>query len=173
MSTVPMLFLALVIALLLNAQVRHATAYRVAYFIPNVTSMVAMAVVFGSVFAQAGLGNSLLKVIGVDGVDWLMPSLGIKSAISLMIIWRRAGYNALIFLDPGTTGDPGQEGLTIVLHLWQKAFNDHQFGYGAAIEWSLFALIALFAIINWRLVSGSGRDDRSRISWRQGARNGR
>lgn len=82
MSTVPMLFLALVIALLLNAQVRHATAYRVAYFIPNVTSMVAMAVVFGSVFAQAGLGNSLLKVIGVDGVDWLMPSLGIKSAIS-------------------------------------------------------------------------------------------
>lgn len=75
--------------------------------------------------------------------------------------------------DPGTTGGPGQEGLTIVLYLWQKAFNDHQFGYGAAIGWSLFALIALFAIINWRLVSGSERDDRPRISWRKGARNGR
>ncbi|WP_329348350.1 hypothetical protein OG226_07430 [Streptomyces sp. NBC_01261] len=49
---------------------------------------------------------------------------------------------------PGSTGGPGQEGLTIVLHPWQKAFNDHQFGYGAAIGWSLFALVALFAIIN-------------------------
>ncbi|MEV5534583.1 carbohydrate ABC transporter permease [Streptomyces prunicolor] len=235
MSTVPMLFLALVIAFLLNAQVRHATAYRVAYFIPNVTSMVAMTIVFGSVFAQAGLANSLLRAIGVDGVDWLTSSLGIKSAISLMIIWRWVGYNALIFLaglqaiptelfeaarvdgassrqtlfrvlvpqlrpvilfavitstinglqiftesqvlfysdDPGTTGGPGQEGLTIVLYLWQKAFNDHQFGYGAAIGWSLFAIIALFAIINWRLVSGSERENRPRISWRKGARNGR
>lgn len=75
--------------------------------------------------------------------------------------------------DPGTTGGPGQEGMTIVLYLWQKAFNDHQFGYGAAIGWSLFALIALFAIVNWRLVSGSERDDRPRISLRKGARNGR
>ncbi|MFJ3668642.1 carbohydrate ABC transporter permease [Streptomyces sp. NPDC090106] len=238
MSTVPMLFLALVIAFLLNSQVRHATAYRVAYFVPNITSMVAMTIVFGSVFAQAGLANSLFKAVGLGGVDWLTSSLGIKSAISLMIIWRWVGYNALIFLaglqaiptelfeaakvdgansrqtlfrvvvpqlrpvilfavitstinglqiftesqvlfysdDPGTTGGPGQEGMTIVLYLWQKAFNDHQFGYGAAIGWSLFALIALFAIVNWRLVSGNERDgSRSRISLlrKGGSRDGR
>ncbi|CAM5318851.1 hypothetical protein SALBM311S_07952 [Streptomyces alboniger] len=41
LSTVPMLFLALVIAFLLNSQVRYSMAYRVAYFIPNVTSMTA------------------------------------------------------------------------------------------------------------------------------------
>ncbi|MDX2935047.1 carbohydrate ABC transporter permease [Streptomyces ipomoeae] len=236
MSTVPMLFLALIIAFLLNSQVRYASALRVAYFIPNVTSMVAMTVVFGSVFAQAGLANSALRAIGVNEIDWLSSSLGIKSAISVMIIWRWVGYNALIFLaglqaipteifeaakvdgansrqtlfrvvvpqlrpvilfavitstinglqiftesqvlfysdDPGTTGGPGQEGMTIVLYLWQKAFNDHQFGYGAAIGWLLFALIALFAIINWRLVSGSERDDRRGFAaLRKGARNGR
>ncbi|MGW0834986.1 carbohydrate ABC transporter permease [Streptomyces prunicolor] len=179
--------------------------------------MVAMTIVFGSVFAQAGLANSLLKAIGVDGVDWLTSSLGIKSAISLMIIWRWVGYNALIFL-AGFQAIPTElfeaawvdgastrqtlfrvlvpqlrpvilfavitstiNGLQIftesqvlfVLYLWQKAFNDHQFGYGAAIGWSLFAIIALFAIINWRLVSGSERESRPRISWRKGARNGR
>jgi cellobiose transport system permease protein len=237
LSTVPMLFLALVIAFLLHSQTRFSTVYRVAYFIPNVTSMVAMTIVFGSVFAQAGLANSMLRAIGVeDGVGWLSSSLGIKSAISLMIVWRWVGYNALIFLaglqaiptelfeaarvdgassrqtlfrvvvpqlrpvilfavitstinglqiftesqvlfysdDPGTTGGPGQEGMTIVLYLWQKSFNDLQFGYGAAMGWLLFALIALFAIINWRLVSGSERaDGRGIAALRKGARNGR
>ncbi|MFI6439884.1 carbohydrate ABC transporter permease [Streptomyces sp. NPDC050759] len=236
MSTVPMLFLALVLAFLLHSQVRYSAAWRVAYFIPNVTSMVAMTIVFGSVFAQAGLANSLLKAVGVDGIGWLTSSLGIKSAISLMVIWRWVGYNALIFLaglqaipnelfeaarvdgassrqvlfrvvvpqlrpvilfaiitstigglqiftesqvlfysdDPGTAGGPGQEGMTIVLYLWQKSFNDLQFGYGAAMGWILFALIAVFAVINWRLVSGGDRDDRRGIPLlRKGGRNGR
>ncbi|MEV7870790.1 sugar ABC transporter permease [Streptomyces sp. NPDC088124] len=234
-STVPMLLLALGLAFLLHSQVRFSAAYRVAYFIPNVTSMVAMTIVFGSVFAQTGLANSLLKAVGVDGVGWLSSDLGIKAAVSIMIIWRWVGYNALIFLagiqaiptelfeaarvdgansrqvlfrvvvpqlrpvilfavitstinglqiftepqvlfysdDPGSTGGPGQEGMTIVLYLWQRSFNDLQFGYGAAMGWLLFAIIALFAVINWRLVSGSDRDGRRGFTLRKGARNGR
>ncbi|MEV1069706.1 sugar ABC transporter permease [Streptomyces sp. NPDC050263] len=235
LSTVPMLFLALVLAFLLHSQVRFTGAYRVAYFVPNVTSMVAMTIVFGSVFAQGGLANSALRAVGLDGVGWLSSEWGIKSALSLMIIWRWVGYNALIFLaglqaiptehfeaarvdganswqtlfrvvvpqlrpvilfaavtstinglqiftesqvlfqsdDVGTTGGPGQEGMTIVLYLWQKAFRDHQFGYGAAMGWLLFAIIAVFTIVNWRLVSGSDRDDRPKLLRRKGARNGR
>ncbi|KPI22643.1 ABC-type transporter, integral membrane subunit [Actinobacteria bacterium OK074] len=235
LSTVPMLLLALVLAFLLHAQVRFSAAYRVAYFIPNVTSMVAMTVVFGSVFARAGMANSALKAVGLDGVGWLSSSLGIKSAISVMIIWRWVGYTALIFLaglqaiptelfeaarvdgagsrqvlfrvvvpqlkpvilfavitstinglqiftepqvlfysdDPGTTGGPGRQGLTVVLYLWQKAFIDHQLGYGAAMGRLLFAVIALFAIVNRRLVSGSDRTDRRGIDLRKEARHGR
>ncbi|KJK34874.1 cytochrome C biogenesis protein [Streptomyces variegatus] len=239
LSTVPMLFLALVLAFLLHSQVRFAGAYRVAYFIPNVTSMVAMTIVFGSVFAQAGLANAVLRAVGLDGIGWLSSEWGIKSSVSIMIIWRWVGYNALIFLagiqaiptehfeaarvdgansrqtlfrvvvpqlrpvvlfaavtstinglqvftesqvlfqstDVGTTGGPGQEGMTIVLYLWQKAFKEHQFGYGAAMGWLLFAIIAVFTIINWRLVSGSDRDDRrpgiAGLLRRKGARDGR
>ncbi|MEU6910384.1 sugar ABC transporter permease [Streptomyces coeruleorubidus] len=238
LSTVPMLFLALVLAFLLHSQVRFAGAYRVAYFVPNVTSMVAMTVVFGSVFAQAGLANSALRAIGLDGVGWLSSEWGIKSSVSIMIIWRWVGYNALIFLaglqaiptehfeaarvdgansrqtlfrvvlpqlrpvvlfaavtstinglqiftesqvlfqstDVGTTGGPGQEGMTIVLYLWQKAFMEHQFGYGAAMGWVLFAIIAVFTVINWRLVAGSDDDRRPGIAGllrRKGARRGR
>jgi cellobiose transport system permease protein len=238
LSTVPMLFLALVLAFLLHSQVRFAGAYRVAYFVPNVTSMVAMTVVFGSVFAQAGLANAALRAIGLDGVGWLSSEWGIKSSVSIMIIWRWVGYNALIFLaglqaiptehfeaarvdgansrqtlfrvvlpqlrpvvlfaavtstinglqiftesqvlfqstDVGTTGGPGQEGMTIVLYLWQKAFKEHQFGYGAAMGWVLFAIIAVFTVINWRLVAGSDDDRRPGIAGllrRKGARRGR
>ncbi|MFH8898781.1 carbohydrate ABC transporter permease [Streptomyces coeruleorubidus] len=238
LSTVPMLFLALVLAFLLHSQVRFAGAYRVAYFVPNVTSMVAMTVVFGSVFAQAGLANSALRAIGLDGVGWLSSEWGIKSSVSIMIIWRWVGYNALIFLaglqaiptehfeaarvdgansrqtlfrvvlpqlrpvvlfaavtstinglqiftesqvlfqstDVGSTGGPGQEGMTIVLYLWQKAFKEHQFGYGAAMGWVLFAIIAVFTVINWRLVAGSDDDRRPGIAGllrRKGARRGR
>ncbi|WP_328415157.1 sugar ABC transporter permease [Streptomyces violaceus] len=238
LSTVPMLFLALVLAFLLHSQVRFTSVYRVAYFIPNVTSMVAMTVVFGSVFAQAGLANAVLRAIGVDGIGWLSSEWGIKSSVSLMIIWRWVGYNALIFLaglqaiptehfeaarvdgansrqtlfrvvlpqlrpvvlfaavtstinglqiftesqvlfqstDVGTTGGPGQEGMTIVLYLWQKAFKEHQFGYGAAMGWILFAIIAIFTVINWRLVAGSDDDRRPGIAGllrRKGARHGR
>ena len=57
LSTIPMLFLALVIAFLLHSNIRFKGAYRVAYFIPNVTSMVAMTIVFGSVFRQLRAGQ--------------------------------------------------------------------------------------------------------------------
>ena len=72
MSTIPMLFLALVIAFLLHRNIRFKGAYRVAYFIPNVTSMVAMAIVFGSVFSDSfGLVNSALTALGAEPVGWL------------------------------------------------------------------------------------------------------
>ena len=99
LSTIPMLFLALVIAFLLHSNLRFKGAYRVAYFIPNVTSMVAMAIVFGSVFADSfGLINSALTWLGADPVPWLSSSWGIKITISVMVIWRFTGYNAIIYL---------------------------------------------------------------------------
>lgn len=98
-STVPMLFLALVIAFLLHSNIRFKGAYRVAYFIPNVTSMVAMAIVFGSVFADSfGLINSALTALGADAVPWLSSAWGIKITIAVMVIWRWTGYNAIIYL---------------------------------------------------------------------------
>ena len=66
LSTVPMLFLALVLAF--AAALRRCGSrgfYRVAYFVPNITSMVAMAIVFGSVFATSfGLLNAVLQWLG-------------------------------------------------------------------------------------------------------------
>jgi cellobiose transport system permease protein len=99
MSTIPMTVLAILIALGLNSSIRFKGFYRVAYFIPNVTSVVAASLVFGSIFSgEFGILNWLLGMIGIDPVQWLSNPWGIKTAISVMIIWRWVGYNAIIFL---------------------------------------------------------------------------
>ncbi len=99
LSTVPMLFLALVIAFLLHSNIAFKGAYRVAYFLPNVTSMVAMTIVFGSVFSDSfGLVNSALTALGAEPVAWLSTDWGIKITIAVMVIWRFTGYNAIIYL---------------------------------------------------------------------------
>ncbi|BDZ50731.1 cytochrome c biogenesis protein [Frondihabitans sucicola] len=99
LSTVPMLFLALLLAFTLHQNIRFKGLYRVAFFLPNVTSMVAMAIVFGSVFSDSfGLVNSALTALHLDSVPWLTSDWGIKVTISVMVIWRWTGYNAIIFL---------------------------------------------------------------------------
>lgn len=98
-STIPMLFLALVIAFLLHSNIALKGFYRVAFFIPNVTSMVAMAIVFGSVFSDSfGLVNSALTALHINNVSWLSSYWGIKITIAVIVIWRWTGYNAIIYL---------------------------------------------------------------------------
>ena len=99
LSTVPMLFLALLLAFLLHSNISAKGVYRVAFFVPNITSMVAMAIVFGSVFSDSfGLINAALKELGADPVGWVSTYWGIKITLATMVIWRWTGYNAIIYL---------------------------------------------------------------------------
>jgi cellobiose transport system permease protein len=99
LSTVPMLLLALLIANSLHNATRFRSFYRIAYFIPNITSVVAITMVFGSVFSNNfGLLNAFLASIGLDKIDWLSQPWGIKIAIATIVAWRWTGYNAIIFL---------------------------------------------------------------------------
>ncbi|MGW6277419.1 carbohydrate ABC transporter permease [Kribbella sp. NPDC055071] len=99
LSTVPMLLLALVIANALHNATRLRTFYRIAYFIPNVTSVVAITLVFGSIFSNNfGLLNAFLQSIGLGKVEWLTQPWGIKIAIATIVTWRWVGYNAIIYL---------------------------------------------------------------------------
>lgn len=99
LSTVPMLLLALVIANALHNATRFRSFYRIAYFIPNVTSVVAVTLVFGSIFSNNfGLLNAFLSSIGAGKIDWLTQPWGIKIAIATIVTWRWVGYNAIIYL---------------------------------------------------------------------------
>jgi cellobiose transport system permease protein len=99
-NTVPMLVLALILAFALHTTVRFKGFYRVAYFVPNITSMVAMAIVFGSLFAtQSGLLNAGLQWLGAqEGIGWLTDPVWIKISVATMVTWRWVGYNAIIYL---------------------------------------------------------------------------
>jgi cellobiose transport system permease protein len=99
MSTVPTLVIAMTLAVMLHSAVRFKGIYRIAYFIPNITSLVAAAIFFAAIFStNFGLINSGLRALGLPTEDWLRQPWGIKIAISTMIVWQWAGYNTIIYL---------------------------------------------------------------------------
>lgn len=98
-ATVPQLAAALAIANLLNRPVRGRTFFRLGILMPNVTSMVAVGIVFGFIFAERyGLATYLLGSVGLDGISWRDSRLTSWLAIASMVDWRWTGYNALIYL---------------------------------------------------------------------------
>jgi cellobiose transport system permease protein len=99
LSTVPQLLLALVLAHVLNHRLRGKTFWRMSALLPNVTSMVAVTIIFGQLFGRDyGLINWLLGFFGGGHIDWRAGTATSQIAISIMIIWRWTGYNALIYL---------------------------------------------------------------------------
>lgn len=99
LSTVPQLALAIWLAHLLNRRLRMQTLFRVALLIPNVTSVVAVVVIFSQLFGRDfGLINWVLSWFGAGKIDWAAGTATSHIALSVMIMWRWTGYNALIFL---------------------------------------------------------------------------
>ncbi|MGH3714827.1 MAG: carbohydrate ABC transporter permease [Micromonosporaceae bacterium] len=99
LSTVPQLLLALLLAHLLNTRLRARTFFRAGMLLPNVTSVVAVAVIFTQLFGRDyGLINWLLGGLGLGHVDWQAGRASSHIAIAVMVIWRWTGYNALIYL---------------------------------------------------------------------------
>ena len=233
LATFPMLFMSLIIATMLNTSIRFVTFYRVAYFLPNVTSLVAIAIFFFAIFSsQTGIVNATLHALDLPEVPWLKNPWTIKIVIAMLMSWQWTGYNAIIYLaglqaiptqlyeaakidgagpvqtffritipmlrpiilftlivstvtglqsftEPqvlfGSTasinpnsGGPGQAGMTMMLYFYHQAFDNNDYGYGAAIVWALFLLILFFVVINWRLVTRGERSAERR--YRKAAR---
>jgi multiple sugar transport system permease protein len=116
-----MLFLALLIAVLLNTKIRGLGIYRTIYYLPVVTSIVAVSVVWKWILnPERGLLNYLLSFIGVHGIHWLedprglfdiiFTALGVRLpevlvgpsiamvALIIMSVWKGIGYNIVIYL---------------------------------------------------------------------------
>jgi cellobiose transport system permease protein len=99
LSTVPQLVLAIWLAHLLNRPLRAQTFFRVSLLLPNVTSVVAVVVIFSQLFGRDfGLINWVIGLFGGGHVAWNEGVATSHLAISVMILWRWTGYNALIFL---------------------------------------------------------------------------
>jgi cellobiose transport system permease protein len=99
LATVPQLLLALVVAALLNQQLRARLLLRMGVLLPIVTSVAAVGIVFSQIFDRdAGMVNGLLHLVGVTPVDWRADKWSSWIAISTMVDWRWTGYNSLIYL---------------------------------------------------------------------------
>lgn len=87
-------------AMLLNSKlVRFKTFFRLAYFAPVVTTLVAIAVVWRFVYhPRFGLLNYALSFLGIENIDWLGDPNWAMPAIILMAVWKNFGYNMIIFI---------------------------------------------------------------------------
>jgi len=212
LATVPQLVMALSVGNLLNRKIRARTFFRMGVLIPNVTSVAAVGIVFGQLFARdVGLVNYVITLFGLDAVDWQANTWSSWIAIATMVDWRWTGYNTLIllgamqaipkdlyeaaeldgaspwqqfwrvtvpllrptlvftviistigglqlFTEPVIFGNGRMLGgslgqfQTVAMYMYETAFQRFQYGYGAAIAWSLFGLIVVFSMINLLIV---------------------
>ena len=90
----------LVAALLVNAKLaRWKGLFRTIYFLPVVTTMVAVAIVWRYLLhPRYGLINAGLGSVGLPAVDWLGDPHWAMPAIILLAVWKNFGYNMLIFI---------------------------------------------------------------------------
>lgn len=90
--------LALVLALLLNAKIRGKSWFRVAFFLPTVTSSAVLTLIFMWIYNSNGLLNGFLSAIGLPTYNWLGdPQVALKG-IMLMNIWATAPLFMVIYL---------------------------------------------------------------------------
>jgi len=89
----------LFLAVLLNQKVPGITFYRVAFFLPLVTSVVAIGILWRWMYdADFGLINYVLHIFGLPGPHWLSdPNLAMP-AVVFATVWQGLGYNIIIYL---------------------------------------------------------------------------
>jgi multiple sugar transport system permease protein len=87
-------------ALVVDAKVvRGRAIFRTIFFLPVVTTLVAVAVVWRYLYhPRYGLLNQLLGAVGIAPIDWLGDPAWALPALALLAVWKNFGFNMLIFL---------------------------------------------------------------------------
>jgi len=100
LGTVPVsLLLSLALASLMAQPLRAIGLFRTLYFLPVVTSTVAVAMVFSWIYhPEFGLLNYGLKLVGLSGPNWLGDPRFALSALMIMSVWKGLGYQVVIYL---------------------------------------------------------------------------
>jgi len=87
-------------ALLLNSKlVKFKKLFRTIYFIPVVTTIVAVAIVWRYLYhPRFGILNYLISFLGINPVDWLGDPVFAMPAIIILAVWKNFGYNMILFI---------------------------------------------------------------------------
>lgn len=82
-----------------HGQSRYYRALRAFYFIPAITAIVAVSLIWGYLYnSQYGLLNHLLGLIGLGPVPWLSDPFVARLSVAIVAIWRGTGLSIIIFL---------------------------------------------------------------------------
>jgi len=107
--TVPAgMVVSLLLAILVNVPLRGVNFFRSTYFLPVVTSTVAISIVWKWLYnPEFGILNFILNLIGLPSKQWLSDPKLAMPCIAIMSIWHGMGYDMVIFL-AGLKGIPTQ-----------------------------------------------------------------
>ena len=89
---------ALLLAVVLNQKIRGRAFFRVAFFLPFVTSGAIISLIWLRLYADDGLLNNALNSVGLPALGWLSSPLLAMPSIAIMATWKNVGYYLMIFL---------------------------------------------------------------------------
>ena len=97
-TVIPTIIVPLGLAVLLNRSLAFRGALRAAYFIPSITSLVAVGLAFRWLFQTDGRVNDLLITWGLEPISWLSSTVWAMPVLILLSSWKQLGFNLVVFL---------------------------------------------------------------------------
>lgn len=99
-SVMPLsIILSLLMAILLNSKIKFKKFFQTIYFLPFVTSTVAISIVWNWIYhSEYGVINYLLGLVGINPIKWLLDPKSSMVSLIIMSVWKGLGYNIIIFL---------------------------------------------------------------------------
>jgi len=102
-TVIPSVIIPLGLAVLLNRngllqQLRLQGLFRTAYFIPSITSLVAVGLGFRWLFQTDGPVNAVLTALGAETIPWLSSTVWAMPVLILLSAWKQLGFNLVVFL---------------------------------------------------------------------------
>lgn len=213
-TIVPQLIFGIVLAVLFNnAKFKGKEVFRAIYYLPNLITPAAVAVLFAFLFDwQTGAVNNILLSFHLISkpINWFLSANSSRGIMSLIGWWMWFGYSMIIFsaglknipfelyesatIDGATAwqsfksisvpllrptilyvgitsligglqtfdipyvmtsgaGGPDNKTITMVMYLYNTAFQNQNYGYGSAIGYGLFMIILVFSIISYKFIN--------------------
>ncbi|PXW90103.1 carbohydrate ABC transporter membrane protein 1 (CUT1 family) [Pseudogracilibacillus auburnensis] len=97
-SVVGGITIAFILAILIDRITRFQAFFRVSYFLPVVTPMVVVALIWTLIYQDKGLLNYILSIVGLDSVGWLTDRKIAMYSVVVTSIWQGMGFSMIIFL---------------------------------------------------------------------------
>ncbi|MFC4025093.1 carbohydrate ABC transporter permease [Oceanobacillus longus] len=96
--TPALVVLPIFVAILVNQKIRGVKIFRLIFYFPTLVSVVVTAILFSWMFAEQGIINYLLSLVGIDPIGWLTNTLTVMPALAIVTIWQGFGYYMLFYL---------------------------------------------------------------------------
>jgi multiple sugar transport system permease protein len=97
-TVIPTIIIPLILAVLLNRSLFLQGTLRAAYFIPSITSLVAVGLGFRWLFQNDGPINNFLLSFGIEPIPWLSSTTWAMPVLILLSSWKQIGFNLIVFL---------------------------------------------------------------------------